>query len=556
MLAGQGKQWAAALGAVVVFGQSGAQSISDAEVIRQQEQQQQEMLDRASQARDVFTDTSAGTAGPLSFPAETPCFPIQRLTWQGAEPFSWLEQTEALVAGQCLGAQGLRLFQDHLSRELIERGFITSRVLIPEQNLTAGTLAIHILAGRMGEIRHEGKPVGFIQLALPGGAGDLLNQRDLDQGLENIRRLGSQHEVKFDLVPGAQLGETDIVVKHPETRRWRGLISLDDSGADATGKYQLGAVLALDSPLHLYDTLTVALNQNANHGNDSLGTSASSLSWSMPVGYWSFSLGASQSKYKQTVAGFAGDIEYRGRSYALEAGIGYVPYRTTSSKGALHFKLNRKLSRSRIDDTEIEVQYRNVVGFDLGFQHRQYLGPHTLDLGMGVRGSLPKHSDAPGIIIGTPGWDGKYRVFSAHAGLNAPFQFSGSRLRYSGSSRIQKTNTPLPSTEYFSIGNRYTTRGFDGASTLAAEEGWLLRNEVAWIFPSGAHELFLALDRGGVRGPQAALLTGRQLTGAALGVRGRIKQANYELTLGSPVKKPEGFNTESLAVTVALVAEF
>ena len=36
----------------------------------------------------------------------------------------------------------------------------------------------------------------------------------------------------------------------------------------------------------------------------------------------------------------------------------------------------------------------------------------------------------------------------------------------------------MPS-DYFTIGNRYAVRGFDGQMTLAAEDGWSLRNDLS-----------------------------------------------------------------------------
>lgn len=397
-----------------------AQPISDAELTRRQAQQQEQAQNRATSVPDVFTATTEKGRQALALPEETPCFTIREIEWRGTQALAWIEAEGVAVVGKCLGAKGLRAFQDHLTRTFIDRGYITSRVVVPEQNLAAGSLTLQVVPGVIGKIRDQGQPVGVQRMVLPQGEGELLNQRDLDQGLENIRRLTAQQAVEFDLMPGAKPGETDIVIKHPPAKRWHALLTLDDSGADSTGKYQLGAVLTVDSPLHLYDALTVTLNRNANFQNAKLGTHSSSVNWSAPFGYWSMLLAANQSTYKQTVAGFSGDIVYGGHSYGMEIGLGYTPYRTSSAKGGILLKLNRKVSRSTIDDTDIDVQYRNVVGYDASYTHRQYLGNSTLDLALGVRGSLPKQSNAPGLIVGAPGWDGRYQIRTANLNLSVP----------------------------------------------------------------------------------------------------------------------------------------
>ncbi|HEX7634907.1 MAG TPA: ShlB/FhaC/HecB family hemolysin secretion/activation protein [Noviherbaspirillum sp.] len=533
-----------------------AQPISDAELTRRQAQQQEQAQSKAANVADIFTRTAEKGGHAFVLPEEAPCFTIREIEWRGTQALAWIEAEGAVIAGKCVGAKGLRAFQDHLTRKFIERGYITSRVVVPEQNLAAGRLALQVVPGVIGKIRDQGEPVGMQRMVLPQGEGELLNQRDLDQALENIRRLAAQQEVAFDLTPGAQPGETDIVIKHPAAKRWRALFTLDDSGAESTGKYQVGAVLTVDSPLHLYDALTVTLNRNANFQNAKLGTHSSSLNWSVPFGYWSMLLAANESTYKQTVAGFSGDIVYGGHSYGMEAGLGYTLYRTSSAKGGILLKLNRKVSRSTIDDTEIDVQYRNVVGYDTSYTHRQYLGNSTLDLALGVRGSLPNQSGAPGLIVGAPDWDGRYQIRTANLSLSVPFELAGQNFRYQTSLRTQHATTLLPVFEFFSIGNRYTVRGFDGASTLAAENGWLLRNDFVWLPGRSSHELFLALDTGHVSGPTASTLLGTSLTGMALGLRGRTGSINYEITIGRPLGKPDGFTTKQPTMTASLGAEF
>lgn len=542
----------------VAFNASGvlAQPISDAELTRRQMQQQEQAQNRAANAPDVFTKTREEDRHGFVLAQEAPCFNLHEIEWRGTQAVGWIETEGAVIFGKCIGAKGLRAFQDHLTRKFIDKGYITSRVLIPEQNLAAGRLVLQVVPGVTGKIREQGQPIGVSRMVLPQREGELLNQRDLDQALENIRRLNGQQAVEFDLTPGAQPGETDIVIKHPLSKRWHGLLTLDDSGADSTGKYQLGAVLAIDSPLRLYDTLTVTLNRNANFRNAKLGTHSSSINWSVPFGYWSLLLAANQSSYKQTVAGFSGDIVYGGHSYGMEMGLGYVPYRTSSAKGGLQFKLNRKVSRSTIDDTEIDVQYRNVVGYDASYTHRQYLGNSTLDLALGVRGSLPKQSSAPGLIVGAPDWDGRYQIRTANISLSIPFQLATQNFRYQSGLRAQHATTLLPVFEFFSIGNRYSVRGFDGVSTLAAENGWLLRNDFTWLMGRSGHELFLALDTGHVSGPTAGTLLGTSLTGTALGLRGRARNINYEITIGCPLGKPDGFTAKQPTLTASLGAEF
>ncbi len=542
---------------IVVFASDAiAQPVSDAELTRRQAQQQEEVKSRASNSPDVFTQAGSGGRSSFSLPMEAPCFVIREIEWRDVGELAWIEPEENVLLHRCVGAKGLRAFQNHLMRLMINKGYITSRILIPEQNLASGRLVLQAIPGRFGTIREQGPVPGLNAMAFPVNHGDVLNQRDLDQALENIRRIEGQQDVGFDLVPGAHPGDTDLVIKHPAGKSWHGLLTVDESGANSTGKYQLGGVLTLDSPLRLYDVLTVALTTNANYGNRSLGTKTASVNWSVPIGYWSLLLGTYASRYKQTVAGFSGDIVYGGRSYGAEAGVAWVPYRTSNAKDTVQLKLTRKVSRSEIDDTEIDVQYRNVVGYEGSFSHRQYFGRAVLDFSVGLKGSLPNHSEAPGLIVGTPDWDGRYHIQSASANLSLPFSIAHHPLRYQGSWRLQHADTLLPQFEFFSIGSRYSVRGFDGASSLSAEDGWLVRNDFVWPLGQSAHEIYFGLDIGHVGGPSAVTLLGQSLAGSVLGIRGRGSRFFYDFTIGCPLKKPAQFATQHLTVTASVGTAF
>jgi len=137
----------------------------------------------------------------------------------------------------------------------------------------------------------------------------------------------------------------------------------------------------------------------------------------------------------------------------------------------------------------------------------------------------------------------------ADAALNHPFALGGQRLRFNAVWRAQWNRTPLVPQDRFAIGGRHTVRGFDGESVLSAERGWLLRNDLGWALGDSSQELYFGIDHGRVGGASADLLVGRKLSGAVLGLRGGVSgiggmsSFNYDLFVGQPVKKPEGFKT-------------
>lgn len=128
--------------------------------------------------------------------------------------------------------------------------------------------------------------------------------------------------------------------------------------------------------------------------------------------------------------------------------------------------------------------------------------------------------------------------------LNIPL---GRSLAYQAAWRAQWNRTPLVPHDRFAIGGRYTIRGFDGETSLSAERGWLLRNDLIWTVPGTSQQLYLAIDHGVVSGPSAARLLGTRLTGMALGWRGQLGHLQTDVFAGRPVRMPAGFRTASVA---------
>jgi hemolysin activation/secretion protein len=534
------------------------------EELRQQDRERalREQQERAVDVRlPVTPERSAGRLPD----SEAPCYRIDRLMLEGerADDFQWLlreaagEQNDDSPLGRCLGTQGVNIVIERLQQALIARGWVTSRVLAAPQDLASGTLRLTLVPGRIAAIRFAEGTTDRTSLrtAIPATAGDLLNLRDIEQGLENLKRLPTAEadiQIEPSQAPGAQPGDSDLVVKYSRAQRFlgplRATLSLDDSGTKSTGRTQGGATLAWDGPLGLNDLAYVSANRDLfNHSGQ--GTSGQTAHYSIPFGHWLLGATASQSKYHQSVAGFSQDYVYAGETRNAELRLSRLMYRDQRRKTTVWLRGFRRASNNYIDDTEIEVQRRTVGGWELGANHREFIGQATLDAnlqyrrGTGAFGAMP----APEEFFG----DGtsRFRLIAADANLNLPFQIGGQKLRYTALWRAQWNRTPLTPQDRFSIGGRYTVRGFDGESSLMAERGWLVRNDIGWALgalgASGA-ELYAGIDHGEVGGASAEYLLGKRLTGGVIGLRGALdipKGLSYDVFVGAPIHKPEGYRT-------------
>jgi hemolysin activation/secretion protein len=532
---------------------------ADAEEQRRRAQQDDESRQRRQSAPDVRLPTpdSAGTAPeaePLDQAEESPCFHIERLQIEGpqASRFHWLESELSELSGKsdhadharrCIGPQAINRIVKRASALIVAKGYITTRLGVPEQDLSSGTLRLALVPGVIRTIRIVGEaPERNWLSAFPVRPGDLLNLRDIEQGVEQMKRIPSQ-EVSIDIAPAATPGESDLVLTVQQGKPWRLGLSLDDSGFRSTGRLQASVNASLDNPLGLNDILSFSVNNDADQAPGKRGTRGHSLMYSLPWGNWTFSLSDSVSHYLQTIQGINQTFTSSGDAHTQELKLQRLLYRDQAAKSGLQFRLLSRENHSYIEDTEILSQRRRTSAAELGLSHRQYIGTSQLDLLLAHRQGvawLGGKVDAPGWgSNGSPTFT--YRAQTLDASLLTPFSIAAQPLRWISAVRMQTTRDVMYAADYIAIGNRYTVRGFDGNTTLAAERGGYWRNELDVPLANSGSAAYVALDHGWVSGPGAKYLAGRHLSGAVVGLRGSVKGATYDVFIGGPLHKPEDF---------------
>ncbi|QPF28369.1 ShlB/FhaC/HecB family hemolysin secretion/activation protein [Klebsiella sp. BDA134-6] len=524
-----------------------ADTVREQQFINQQQRQQALESQIAPPSPDIHLSAEGINVDDGLFPGEQPCFAISQVILQGAEALPhWLplQRQKNKVIGRCLGGKGINLLMAKLQNILIDRGYITSRILAPQQDLKSGVLRLVVMPGYIREARLTAQSDDYLWLAsaFPATDGKLLDLRDIEQGLENLQRLPTV-QASMEIVPGEMPGQSDIVINRQQERFWRVDASLDDSGSNATGRYQGNLTLSLDNPLALSDLFYLSGSHNLD-GNG--GKSSKNLTghYSVPLGYWQFLLTASQYDYVQTVAGANGDYQYSGKSKNVDFQLSRVLHRSGSQKTTLSADVLAREQQNFINDTEIAVQRRQTAAWKLGLQHRHYLGNATLDGGVsyqrGTRwfGAQPAPEEQWGEATALS------KILQFNAQLNLPFALGGQRFRFTSRYQRQMSSTALTSPDMFSIGNRWTVRGFDGERTLTASHGWYVRNDIAWSTPLPGQEFYLGADYGEVGGAGSETLVGKHLAGGVAGLRGQYLRASYDLFAGIPLDKPDGFKTE------------
>ena len=552
-------------------GAEGEANRAQQEQILREQQREQQYRRQMQPPVDVRLDDPAAKQEVPRLPLdEKPCFSIQDITLTGdsASRFKFaltkaLERSD-FKPGMCLGAQGINIIMTLAQNAVIERGYTTTRILAAAQDLKSGHLELTVVPGRIQSIRfvdadgkeQTGRGARHTN-AFPSSPGDILNLREIEQALENLKRIPTA-ETDIQIAPAETPNESDVIIRRVQRKiPFRGMVSLDDAGSRATGRYQANVALFADSLLGLSDIFYVSYGQNIFHApqqknadGDKIdsGTRSWAMHYSVPFGNWLLALNHSAYRYHQAVAGIIENYDYNGDSEFSDIGLTRLMYRDAKRKTYLGFKLWRRQSHNYIDDTEIDIQRRRTAGWAVNADHKEYIGNAAVGLGLGYR-----RGTGAGNSLRAPEEDlgegtSRPQIITANATLNWPFALGKQSFVYDGSLHAQWSRTPLILQDRLSIGGRYTVRGFDGETTFAGDRGWVWRNSLGWRYLP-AHQVYLAADMGQVSGPSTRTQPGnRLLAGAVVGMKGQfltVGQVYYDVFIGGPVHKPSRFETDS-----------
>lgn len=495
----------------------------------------------------TFVDNSSAASvrlikGPLYYEAQK-----KKIQLDVPNEFTFLRKTIKPFVNRKLTVEDVNRLSTSLNTALIEHGYVTSRIVIPSQSLASGNLQFNLQLGRVESVLYKtyAQPLPW-QNAFPIREGDILNIRNIEQGIEQMKRIGSQN-VSIELEPGTKPLATNIVLETTKKPAIHGMISIDDSGLKDTGKLQWTAAIGVDRVFNANDSLNLSINRDAAQDGERKGSRNHTISYSIPRGKDTFSISYSDMKYHQTINSMATPFISSSHAKAVRGSWNHVFHRDRKTKRSWDINITKRNAKNYINDVEVAVQRANTASVELGISERRYIKQNTLysraaiKQGVGWFGSQPEYGNgAPSTRFTQLLVDVDYQIprIWGHRPASITTSFHGQWTL--GDKR-------LFSRDMISLGNRYTVQGFDGENTLMAESGWYMRNEVASYIPKWKSSVYANIDFGAVYGPSTEVLTGKFIAGTSLGIRGQFKSGLfYDVFAGVPLYKPSGYKTDSV----------
>ena len=110
---------------------------------------QNRLLDEQRRRLDELKDLPGKDARPAqpAAPTDTRCFPIKDIELKGADSLSSAQRSRVLqpYIGQCLGVTQLNEVLKVITNLYIDKGLVTSRAYLPQQDLSSGHLQVLVV---------------------------------------------------------------------------------------------------------------------------------------------------------------------------------------------------------------------------------------------------------------------------------------------------------------------------------------------------------------------------------------------------------------------------
>jgi len=517
--------------------------------LQQQQQRDLQQLQLEQRQRQIQRGSFAVPPTTPALPADTAqdqrCWPLSGTRVAGVTLFNKAElntRIEPYVA-PCMGVAQINRLLAEITRLYVEAGYIASRPYLISTPAAGHPLDIHVEEGYVEaiELADQSLPVS-LRGAFPGMLGEPLNLRDLEQGLDQLNRLRSV-DLTADIAPGSTPGASRIILRsRSSASRWALGLGVDNLGSAGTGRDRNAVSLSLDSPLQLNDALNLSFSDTLNHGPRY--SRSNSLFYSIPYGYWTYSLFASHAEYRSPFKLSRTTLYNSGRTDQVSLRTDRVLWRDQSHQLSANLQLAYKDVDSYLQKVRLGIQSPTLTVAEAGV-NLFWLNSAVWNLDVNYAQGLTwfgADRDADQVVKNLP--QAQFHKYRANLTQWRNGQLIGQPWQWQSQLSVQYSPDALPAIEQLLVTDDSAVRGYRENSASGAI-GAVWRNTLR--LPLNSDLPFkitprLGLDNGWVKREYGA--RSQRLSGASAGLNLSWKNVQLDLDYQRNLNTPAGFAQE------------
>jgi hemolysin activation/secretion protein len=367
-----------------------------------------------------------------------------------------LEEVATPFVGRLVTRADLEELRRRLTLAYVERGFITSGALLPDQQVTDGTVTYRLVEGVVSDIEVAGTSAldrDYVQYRLERATHPPLNIGEVEQRVQILLQDPNIERLNVEIVPGAQLGEAQLHAAVTEASRYSlsAGIANDQSPSIGSVHGQLGGVVR--NLIGWGDALAVRYGRS--EGLDDGG-----LAWAVPVTAADTLLSARFDISNAAVvdAAFSG-LDITSQTKTIGVGIAQPVYRTPRQNLTLGVSLDWRDGQtfllgepfsftSGVDNGRARAAILRVSQDWLDRTDDQVIAARsTFNIGLPILGATVTDQAPTGEFLS---WLGQFQYVRRVIG----------DTQVIARADVQLARDPLFSFEQIAIGGGHTVRGF------------------------------------------------------------------------------------------------
>ncbi len=371
-----------------------------------------------------------------------------------------LKEVTALYENRELTDADLESLRLALTIFYINKGYINSGAVIPDQTVVDGTITIHIIEGKLKNIEVEGNKWfrdSYIQNRIRLGAGPPLNVFTLQERLQILQQDERIQKLNSELKPDVKRGESTLIVKVQEENPFKVLLESDNYQSPSVGA-ERGRITLTDLNLTGFgDVLSFTYGQSSGILPEI------DVSYILPLTAYDTTLMLRYRKNDFSVIEEPfQDLEIKSKSDIASIALRQPFYRTLRHEFALALMGEYLRNRTYLDDEPFSFSPgvkdgKSVVSAIRFSQEYSY---RDLNQVIAVRSRLSFGIHALGATI-NPGEDipdGRFFAWLFQAQWARRFKFLD--IQTIARIDLQLANKSLLPLEQISVGGRYSVRGY------------------------------------------------------------------------------------------------
>lgn len=208
---------------------------------------------------------------------------VQKIEITGSTVFS-PNQFNPIVQpyeGRALTLEQLRQVADKVTQLYLDRGYITSRAILVDQEITNGLVQIRVVEGSIEQIQIEGAKrinPNYVRSRVRLGAGTPLNTAKLEDQLRLLKADPLFENVEASLRAGTRLGQSILIVRVIEANPFEGSVGIDNYSPPSVGSERLGLTALYRNLTGNGDAVAGSYYHTAQGGSDNV-----ELNYRLPV---------------------------------------------------------------------------------------------------------------------------------------------------------------------------------------------------------------------------------------------------------------------------------